>query len=298
MGRGAGGGRAARAVFSVRASRSVSRRRRGARRSGHAYYCYCDPEEIKAKREAAEAAGGALDVRPHLPEAHRRRNRARARPTAQPRAIRFFVPEGRDDVPRSRARADHRAACHHRGLRRPALRRLSDLPPVGGRRRCRDGDHARRPRRRPHLEHAEAGAALPRDGGAGAGVRARAAHPRAGQEAAEQASWRDVRRRVREAGLSAGGDGQLPRAARLVAGRRSGGVHARRADRRASTSRASAAATPCSTPRSWTGSISSTSHERRPKICWSGCARTSRPPVSPHPCSALETACASCARWI
>ncbi|MGE3177488.1 MAG: glutamate--tRNA ligase [Vicinamibacterales bacterium] len=26
---------------------------------GHAYYCYCTPEEIKAKREAAEQAGGA-----------------------------------------------------------------------------------------------------------------------------------------------------------------------------------------------------------------------------------------------
>ena len=27
--------------------------------SGHAYYCYCAPDEIKAKREAAEKAGGA-----------------------------------------------------------------------------------------------------------------------------------------------------------------------------------------------------------------------------------------------
>ena len=27
--------------------------------NGHAYYCYCTPEELKAKRDAAEAAGGA-----------------------------------------------------------------------------------------------------------------------------------------------------------------------------------------------------------------------------------------------
>ena len=27
--------------------------------SGHAYYCYCTPAELKAKREAAEKSGGA-----------------------------------------------------------------------------------------------------------------------------------------------------------------------------------------------------------------------------------------------
>src|SRR4030095_13520727 len=27
--------------------------------SGHAYYCYCRPEDLKAKREAAEQAGGS-----------------------------------------------------------------------------------------------------------------------------------------------------------------------------------------------------------------------------------------------
>ena len=54
----------------------------------------------------------------------------------------------------------------------------------------------------------------------------------AGQEAPEQASRRDVGDRVRERGLPARGDGELPRAARLVAGqRRSRAVLARRAGR-------------------------------------------------------------------
>ena len=91
-----------------------------------------------------------------------------------------------------------------------------------------------------------------------AGVRARAADPRARQEAPEQAARRDVGDGVSAARLSARSDGELPGAARLVARRRPGAVHARRADRRGSRSKGSAAATPCSTPRSWTGSTSST----------------------------------------
>ena len=59
--------------------------------------------------------------------------------------------------------------------------------------------------------------------------------------------------------LPPGGDGELPVAAWLVPGRRSRGVHPRRARSRRSRSRGSAAATRCSTPRSSTGSTSSTS---------------------------------------
>ena len=33
---------------------------------GHAYYCYCTPEELKAKRDAAGAAGGGVALRSHL----------------------------------------------------------------------------------------------------------------------------------------------------------------------------------------------------------------------------------------
>ena len=47
--------------------------------SGHAYYCYCKPEELKAKRDAAEPAGAVVAVRPHVREPLRRRDRRGAR---------------------------------------------------------------------------------------------------------------------------------------------------------------------------------------------------------------------------
>jgi glutamyl-tRNA synthetase len=59
---------------------------------GHAYYCYCTPEELKAKREAAEQAGEAwrydrtcLALTPQQIAARER--------DAMPRAIRFRVPD-------------------------------------------------------------------------------------------------------------------------------------------------------------------------------------------------------------
>jgi len=76
---------------------------------GHAYYCYCTPEEIKAKRDAAEQAGGgwkydrtccALSV-----------DQVAAREAARtPRAIRFRVPEGTtrfDDLVHGPIEFDH-----------------------------------------------------------------------------------------------------------------------------------------------------------------------------------------------
>jgi glutamyl-tRNA synthetase len=63
---------------------------------GQAYYCYCAPEELKARRDAAEAAGdGASGWRydrtccrlTHEEIAARERNRV-------PRAVRFKVPDG------------------------------------------------------------------------------------------------------------------------------------------------------------------------------------------------------------
>src|SRR5512132_654913 len=64
-------------------------------RSGHAYYCYCSPEELKQRREHAEAAGSALWKYDRAccalaPERIVELERAHA-----PRAIRFKVPEGR-----------------------------------------------------------------------------------------------------------------------------------------------------------------------------------------------------------
>ena len=61
--------------------------------SGHAYYCYCQPEDLQRKRQAAEAAGGgwAYDRTccALAPEEIARLESARA-----PRAIRFKVPAG------------------------------------------------------------------------------------------------------------------------------------------------------------------------------------------------------------
>ena len=50
---------------------------------GHAYYCYCTPDELKAKRDAAERAGSGWQIRSHVLSSHRRRDRrARARSPA------------------------------------------------------------------------------------------------------------------------------------------------------------------------------------------------------------------------
>jgi glutamyl-tRNA synthetase len=61
--------------------------------AGHAYYCYCGPEELKARREAAEAAGQpgmyGKTCR-HLDPVEVARREA----AGQPRAVRFLVPEG------------------------------------------------------------------------------------------------------------------------------------------------------------------------------------------------------------
>ena len=76
---------------------------------GRAYYCYCRPEELQAKREAAEAAGGAwmydrtcLALTP---------DEVAAREAAgRPRAIRFRVPTGEtsfDDAVRGRITVAH-----------------------------------------------------------------------------------------------------------------------------------------------------------------------------------------------
>jgi len=61
--------------------------------SGHAYYCYCRPDDLAAKREAAQAAGSAwtYDRTCHMLSAD---EVARREAAGQPRAIRFLVPAG------------------------------------------------------------------------------------------------------------------------------------------------------------------------------------------------------------
>ncbi|HOC17356.1 MAG TPA: glutamate--tRNA ligase [Vicinamibacterales bacterium] len=81
--------------------------------SGHAYYCYCSPEELKAKRAAAEAAGGDAAAAwqydrtcANLPASEIARREA----AAMPRAIRFRMPPGTtayDDVVHGRIEFDN-----------------------------------------------------------------------------------------------------------------------------------------------------------------------------------------------
>jgi len=59
---------------------------------GHAYYCYCTPEEIKAKREAAEQAGGAWKYDRTCVALTAREIAARER-DKRPRAIRVKAPD-------------------------------------------------------------------------------------------------------------------------------------------------------------------------------------------------------------
>ena len=81
LGRGAGRRRArTRRTSSRERLDRLPRRRRRARRRGHAYYCYCTPDELKARREAAEAAGRPWIVRPHVPRAVTGRASPRAKP--------------------------------------------------------------------------------------------------------------------------------------------------------------------------------------------------------------------------
>ncbi len=81
--------------------------------SGHAYYCYCSPDELKAKRSAAEAAGGDAGAGwqydrtcANLPTDEIARREA----AGTPRAIRFRMPEGTtayDDVVHGRIEFDN-----------------------------------------------------------------------------------------------------------------------------------------------------------------------------------------------
>jgi glutamyl-tRNA synthetase len=61
--------------------------------SGHAYYCYCRPDELAAKRDAAQAAGNAwmYDRACRVPSVD---ELARREADGQPRAVRFLVPPG------------------------------------------------------------------------------------------------------------------------------------------------------------------------------------------------------------
>ena len=184
---GPGSRRAARAVLSDAAIRSASRSRAQLLADGHAYKCYCPPELLKEKREAAEQAGGGWKYdRTCLASVSRRAAAARSVGRAAGTAVQS--PDREDVVHGSRARRHRVRSRADRRLRHPAIERPADLSPVRRRRRYRHGDHARDPRRRSHLEHAEAHSALAGARTDAAGVRACAADSRHRQEEAEQAA--------------------------------------------------------------------------------------------------------------
>jgi glutamyl-tRNA synthetase len=62
--------------------------------SGHAYYCYCNPDELKARRDAAQAAGDTWTY-DRICRALTPDDIARRESEKQPRATRFLVPGGR-----------------------------------------------------------------------------------------------------------------------------------------------------------------------------------------------------------
>jgi glutamyl-tRNA synthetase len=62
--------------------------------SGHAYRCYCRPEDLKAKRDAAQAAGSSWTY-DRACRALTAADRAARDAAGAPHAIRFLVPDGR-----------------------------------------------------------------------------------------------------------------------------------------------------------------------------------------------------------
>jgi len=77
--------------------------------SGHAYYCYCTPDEIRAKREAAERAGGGWKYDRTCSALSAEQIAARES-AGTPRAIRFRVPDGStrfDDLVHGAIEFDH-----------------------------------------------------------------------------------------------------------------------------------------------------------------------------------------------
>ena len=192
-------GRAARAIFPVRAARPISRRGGGARRAGACLLLLLRGGAAAEGARAGRATRRGVAVRPRVPRPAARTHR---RDGSDPRGAGNSVQSAHDPhrVRGRGARANRVRRRQRRGLRHPALGRPPDVPPVRGRRRHRHGDHACDSRRRPHLQHPEAPAAVRGARRAGTAVRPRAVDPGRRQEAAEQAARRDLRHRVPPAG--------------------------------------------------------------------------------------------------
>ena len=231
---------------------------------GRAYYCYCTPEALKAQRDAPKQAGDRVELRPHVRAADARADR-RARsgrhaarhpvPACRPGRTRF------DDLVHGPIEFDNANIEDFVVLRSDGhptyhLSVVVDDIDMAITHVVRGDDHISNTPKQVLLYEAFA-APLP----------AFAHVPLILGPDKKRLSKRHGATSVMEyerQGYAARGDGELPRAARLVARERPGAVHARGAGRRPSRSKASAAATRSSTPRSSTGSTASTSTGCRP----------------------------------
>ena len=136
-------------------------RQGGCSADGHAYECYCTPEEVKARSDAGDEGGAAPGLRRRGVVTSPQPNGPTLAAEGRPRSIRFRTPDTGVSRSRPGARRGERRMVDDLGLRhRPLGRQPGVLPRQRGGRR-RDGDHPRHPRRRP-ARHDAPGPRAPR----------------------------------------------------------------------------------------------------------------------------------------
>ena len=131
--------------------------------TGKAYRCFCTREELDAQRAQRRAAGEPSTTTAAATGCPRTRSQ-RGSPRATPSAIRFRVPDEElawDDAVHGRIAFQGRDLDDFVILRSDGTA-IYNMAVVS--RRHRHGHHPRHPRRRSHLQHAEADRALPRAG--------------------------------------------------------------------------------------------------------------------------------------
>ena len=165
---------------------------------GRAYYCYCTPETLQQKRRRRSGRRW-LDVRSHLPALRRRASARRRAGAPAPSASRCPPGDTFDDRVRGTIvfdnaniedfvilRSDRQPTYHLSVVADDVEMAITDV--------VRGDDHISNTPKQVLLYQAF--------GHADAAVRARAAHPRPGQEAPQQAARRDVGDGVPAARLS------------------------------------------------------------------------------------------------
>ena len=169
------------------------------------------PHARGARRRAPGGAGreATLGLRRRLPRPARRRGRP---PQGRRRALDVALQGAsrHGHLRRPAARPGRGRMRDHRRLHRAAFRRDHHLQSGRGGRRRHDGDQPRHPRRRPHLQHAQADPHLRGAGRARAALPAHAAAVRHRSQEALQAPRRDQSRAAHGHGVPGRGGAQLP----------------------------------------------------------------------------------------